>query len=208
MRQKLLKALPIAAAILAANLAHATVTVYTDKASYMAAISNPWTNTLDNLPYELVGTSLGAMSGSYFYGYQVDGVGGYYVNAAGDDHFLQTVYDRDKIDFVYFAGPIHGLGGYFYGVNGAGQANGSTITIKALDTKGQVLTQIVNSGSGTFFGFTTDEVFARITISSASGSYAAMNDITVGALPVPEPASYGMMAAGLAMLACLKRRKA
>lgn len=95
--------------------------------------------------------------------------------------------------------------------NGGGTQFGSDITYDiSLFLGGSSVsthTTTVSPNGGSFFGVIADSAFDNFSIFSNSNSYEVADNVTVGDAAVPVPAALPMMAAGIAGLAMVAQRR-
>ena len=108
--------------------------------------------------------------------------------------------------FSGFTSGVHAFGGNFFAsdISGAYVANG-TLLLTASD--GTTLNyKLGGATQGSFLGFISDTGLNTVTIEASSdGAYWPTANNVV--LAVPEPATYGMFAAGLGLLSMWGRRR-
>jgi hypothetical protein len=104
---------------------------------------------------------------------------------------------------------VTAFGGYFFSADGSGAPDGGTITLLLSDGTS---TTITNGSLTSFLGFLSPGLFiTRLDITPAFGSYATVANFEVGTVAesgVPEPATFGLLAAGLIAGGLLGKRMA
>ena len=212
-----------AAAALALSLAfpsaaHAAITVYTTRASYLAAISVPGVDTFDNLgPNDTLSTPQNRTADAYAYTVSVAPNSIFFpVGSAGGDVWLSSNDRQDTITVDGFSANVRGVGGYFFRTDIDGRLSGddATINLSATDASGTVTQALLNPSFTSFVGFVSTGEFTNIQLwvgdagTGVPNVWAAANDLTLGvAAPIPEPETYALMLGGLALLTALARRK-
>lgn len=187
---KYLKTLAVVASLAAASAAHAVVapsfTVYTDQASWEAAVA---------------GLKIGLED------FSDSTVPDFTINSAS-----ATISGGVLNDFDYkwntssyaFAKDILAIGGNW---NLSPQDPGSGLN---LYVNGSLAGTIASSYNGGFFGFVSNTPFATLTIKMGSentiGEHYTVDNIRFAA-PVPEPETYAMLVAGLGLLGAVARRR-
>lgn len=208
MKKKLLslRSLALAALLSTAAAAHADITVYTSEAAFLAAVSAPGTDTFDDLSTVQYDSPLLRTAGAY--SYSASSPRGLYGAGADPDHWLSTNYSSDPLTFSAFSAGVTALGGYFFGsdINGS-FLPGATMTLTAASGETQTVT-LTDTNVGTFLGFVATSQLASVVLSAeqppGAAAWPTVNNLT---LAVPEPASYGMLLAGLAVAGFAARRR-
>lgn len=203
LKSPLAKALSLAALLCAAASSQAAITTYTNQADFLAAVSAPGYDSYDDLTVDLYGTTLDRTAGAY--AYQAYATGGLYGAGTGADHWLSTNLSLDPIVFQNFSSGVTAFGGNFFGsdISGGYIPNGNLI-LTADD--GSTVTYALNGATQTsFLGFVSDTALSSVVLSTDGGAYWPTANNVV--LAVPEPASYGMMLAGLGCVGLIARRR-
>ena len=205
-------ALPMAAATARAQV---TVTQYTTLATYLAAVSNPGTDTFTGLdgfydaPYS---RSAGA------YGYSTSASGGFYAGSG----YLATNNNNTGIYFTSST-PLalnsfaRGIGGNFFGTDANfNMLPGNSLSIQWSED-GVIFggAQIFPTTIGDFFGVVSRNGFVYFGVSVSYldvGSFTTVDNLVLSSsvspgTTVPEPSTYALMAAGLAALGFVSRRR-
>ena len=199
----LAKALSLAALLCAAASSQAAITIYTNQADFLAAVSAPGYDSYDDLTVDLYGTTLDRTAGAY--AYQAYAAGGLYGAGTDPDHWLSTNLSLDPIVFQNFTGGVTAFGGNFFGsdISGGYIPNGNLV-LSAED--GSTVTYALNGATqASFLGFVSDTALSSVTLSTDGGAYWPTANNVV--LAVPEPASYGMLLAGLGCVGLVARRR-
>jgi hypothetical protein len=202
----LLKPLCAAAMLCAAAAAQAAITVYTSEAAFLAAVSAPGVDTFDDLvgPQPEPDDQLNRTAGAYTYDlYSYGGLFG--ADGGPGDSWLSNNYRTSPIVFSNFSGGVRAFGGNFFAIDGMGGYTLGDVVLTAID--GGVLTYQLNDAVTTdFLGFVSSAPLAAITLTPGTnvGWYPTANNVV---LAVPEPATYGMLLAGLGFIGVMTRRR-
>jgi hypothetical protein len=195
-----------AAAVLlcAAAAAQADITVYTSQADFLAAVSAPGIDTYDDLTISNHGEHLSRIAGTYTYDiYSATGL--YGAGGAGGDFWLSNNRRTNPIVFSNFGSDVTAFGGNFFASNVLGQYTTGNLVLTAID--GSVVTYDLNGAAATdFLGFVSTTPLAAITLATDGGAgyWPTANNVV---LAVPEPATYGMLLAGLGFIGLMSRRR-
>jgi hypothetical protein len=193
-----------AAAVLlcAAAAAQADITVYTSQADFLAAVQAPGVDTYDDLTIMQYGESLNRTAGSYTYqAYSANGLWG---AGGGGDAWLSNDVRTNPIVFSSFSGGVSAFGGNFFASNVLGEYATGNLILTAID--GTALTYSLNGASATdFLGFVSTAPLLAVTLGTDGGTYWPTANNVV--LAVPEPATYGMLLAGLGFIGLMSRRR-
>ena len=195
----------LAGAALALGLssnANAAITIFTDQASFLAAVSAPATDTFQDL--SISGSTAGPLTRTVgAYGYQASvSTTTFYGAGTSADHWLSTNTASDAIIFGDFTGGVFGVGGNFFtsSITGAFAAGGVVLT--ATDADGTVSHTISNASTSSFLGFVSTSGVTGMTLASIqSGSpvWPTADNLILGGQvlsAVPEPATWAMMIIG------------
>ncbi|WBS04167.1 PEP-CTERM sorting domain-containing protein [Pseudoduganella sp. SL102] len=208
-----------AALLITGPAAHAALTTYTSQSAYLAAVGETGVDTYDDLDIVAYATPFHREAGDYTY---VATTGPTSTNAYGAsdndiDWYLSTAQREDTLTFSGFGAPIAGAGGFFFGGDIAGfTVDAPYIIVAATDSKGATLTYTVERPTPTsFLGFVSDALIVSLSVTSGGqdgldgfGIYGTVNDLHLSvAAPVPEPATYGMLALGLGVMGVMARRR-
>lgn len=205
-----LKTLSIAALLCTASAAQADVTVYTDRAAFLAAVTLPGTDTFNDLSVKPYDSPLARMAGGYGYLASAGPVDGFYPAGGGADIWLATNTATDKITFSNFAPGVHAFGGSFFATDIDGAFTpGQTLVLTATDGANVRTVNLYDTTATTFLGFVSSDPLASVVLrpDGLPGSvyWATANDVI---LAVPEPAGFGMLLAGLGLVGLAARRRA
>ena len=205
MRNKLfsLKPLCLAAVLCAGASAQAGITVYTSQADFLAAISAPGYDSYDDLSVIPYAPTLDRSAGAYTYqAFSAAGLWG--AGGAGGDYWLSNENGMQPIVFSNFSAGVSAFGGNFFTSNVAGQYAVGNLLLTAND--GTTLSYALNgTTTGTFLGFVSDTGLNSVTLATDGAIiWPTANNVV---LAVPEPATYGMLLAGIGLLGVAARRR-
>jgi hypothetical protein len=211
----LLKSLTLAVLLCTATAAaQAAVTVFTDRASFLAALNMPGVDTFNDLSVSETGTPLFRSAGPYSYRASAGPVSDFYPAGSGADRWLANTVASDTITFSNFSAGLRAFGGNFFGsdVNGA-FLPGQTMVLTANDGTTTRTVNLYDTTTSTFLGFIADNALMSVTLrpDAIPGNvyWVTANDVTMGLVnAVPEPETYAMLLAGLALVGYGARRRA
>jgi hypothetical protein len=209
-----LKSLTLAVLLCTATAAaQADVTVFTDRASFLAALHLPGVDTFNDLAVSQTGTPLFRTAGAYSYQASAGPVGDFYPAGGGGDTWLANTVGADTITFSNFSAGLRAFGGNFFGsdVDGA-FLPGQTMVLTANDGTTSRTVNLYNTTTATFLGFIADNALASVTLRPdgipGSDYWVSANDVTMGLVnAVPEPETYAMLLAGLTLVGYGARRR-
>ena len=203
-KPSLLKPLCAAALLCAAAAAQADITVYTSQADFLAAVQAPGVDTYDDLTVTLYGETLARNAGAYTYNaYAATGL--YGAGGTGGDFWLSNNTPIAPIVFSNFSGGVSAFGGNFFASDVFGQYTTGNLILTAID--GSALSYgLAGAATTDFLGFVSTVPLAAVTIATDGGVgvWPTANNVV---LAVPEPATYGMLLAGLGFVGLMCRRR-
>jgi hypothetical protein len=201
-KPSLLKPICAAALLCAAAAAQAEITVYTSEAAFLAAVKAPGVDTYDDLSVVKYGETLHRNAQGYTYDvYSASGLWG--AGGAGD-HWLSNDTNTHPMMFSNFRGGVSAFGGNFFASDVLGQYTVGNLFLTAMD--GSVLTySLVGATATDFVGFVSSAPLSAVTLGTDGGNYWPTANNVV--LAVPEPATYGMLLAGLGFVGVMMRRR-
>ena len=197
-----LKPLCLAAMLCAAAGAQADIIVYTSQSDFLNAVSAPGVDTFDDLAIASYGEVIHRTAGAYDYqAYSGTGIWG----AGGPtDFWLSNNLRYNPIVFTNFSSGVTAFGGNFFASDIAGQFVDGTVVLTAVD--GGTLTYDLGGATpSSFLGFVATSPLTSVTLGTDGGAYWPTANNVV--LAVPEPATYGMMLAGITLLGVAARRR-
>jgi hypothetical protein len=199
---------------LIASSAHAGITAYHSQADYLAAVGTTGVDTFDDLAIWNYPTPAPRYAGDFGYTVTAGPEVSEYWGATDDgkNWYMSTGYSHDQLAYSGFSEDIVGAGGFVFG----SWYNGNYLPIEAIsvtatDSSGATLTfTITDPTRQSFVGFVSDAHLTSLTVwkDNIPDSFIAVNNLHLSvAAPVPEPATYGMLFGGLALLAAMARRR-
>jgi hypothetical protein len=206
------KAVAVASLIIATS-ANADITVYTSQAEYLAAVGTTGVDTFDDLRLWNYPTPAPRQAGEIAYTVTAGPASPEYWGASddGEDWWMSTGYSHNPLTFDGFSQDIAGAGGYFFG----SWYDGTSLPVDAIqltvtDSSGTTLTWSLESPDpSSFVGFVSDGHLTSLTVwkDNIPDSFVTVNDLHLSVSAVPEPATYGMLLGGLAVLGAAVRRR-
>ncbi|WP_371763423.1 PEP-CTERM sorting domain-containing protein [Massilia sp.] len=198
------------AVMVAASAAHADITVFTDRAAFLTAVSGSATDTFDDLTMTETAGPLKRMAGAY--GYQVSAGpsdGGFYPSGSGSDIWLSGTMSSDVITFNAFSSGVFGFGGNFFGTDSFGAfMPGRTVVLSAVSGADSETFTLSNASQDSFVAFLSDHPLTLVSFQNMENDgtvyWATANNVV---LAVPEPATWSMLVGGLGIAALARRRR-
>jgi PEP-CTERM motif len=206
------KAVAVASFILATS-ASAEITAHTSQADYLAAVGTTGVDTFDDLQLWSYPTPAQRQAGEFAYTVEAGPASPEYWGASDDhaDWWMSTGYSHNPLTYEGFAPGIVGAGGFFFGSWYDGTSLPiAAIQVTATDSTGATLTWTIESPStSSFVGFVSDAGLVSLTVwkDNIPDSFVTVNDLHLSVAAVPEPATYGMLLGGLAMLGLAAHRR-
>lgn len=199
----LLKPLALAALLCATAGAQAAITVYTSPLDFLLAVNNPGFDTFDDLEVQPYGDTVYRTAGAY--NYQAYSLGAIWGAGGPSDYWLSNNTRYTPIIFSNFSGGVSAFGGNFFGSDIAGgYVPDATVLLTAVD--GSTLTYtLAGATTDSFLGFVSDTPLTSVVLGTDGGEYWPTANNVV--LAVPEPATYGMLLAGIGLLGAAARRR-
>ena len=197
-----LKTLCLAALLCAAGAAQASIAVYTNQADFLTAVSAPGLDTFDDLSTGPYGDTLYRTAGAY--NYQAYSATGLWGVGGPSDFSLSNNTNYNPIVFSNFGGGVSAFGGNFFPTDLGGDYVPGTVVLTAVDG-GTLSYDLTGATPTSFVGFVSSAPLAAVTLGADGGGYWPTANNVV--LAVPEPATYGMLLAGLSLLGMTARRR-
>lgn len=205
-----LKSLTLAVLLLSGAAAQADITIYTTRASFLAALTLSGTDTYNDLTVQPTGSPLLRSAGAFAYRASAGPVSAFFPAGALPDIWLSTQISNDTMTFDNFTSGIRGFGGNFFGSNVDGLFDpGRTMVLTASDGASTRTVNLFNTTTSTFLGLISTDPLRTVSLHSDGlpgvAYWSTANDVTIGL--VPEPAAWGMLAAGLGLVGFAVRRR-
>jgi hypothetical protein len=204
----------LAGAALALGLssnANAAITIFTDQASFLAAVSAPAIDTFQD--FSIDGSTPGPLTRTVgAYGYQASvSTTSFYGAGTSADHWFSTNTATDTISLVDFTGGVFGVGGNFFASNINGGFASGGVVLTATDADGTVSHTISNAATSSFLGFVSTRGVTGMTLASiqaGSPVWPTADNLILGGQvlsAVPEPATWAMMIIGFGAVGSMVR---
>ncbi|HQR11984.1 MAG TPA: hypothetical protein PLW68_11715 [Casimicrobiaceae bacterium] len=188
MSLRLLRSLVAMLLLCLAASSQATITVYTSKAAFLAAITAPGTDDFNNFGLASVPSPINRSAGPYSYTGLVSTTSFYGAGTAADN-WLSTNTATDTITINALPATVRGIGGYFFGSDISGNFAAGNITLAATDGSGTVTQTITGATTTSFLGFVSNGPLTSMTITSVQpGSgflWPTVNDLVMGTAAAP-----------------------
>ncbi len=196
--------------------ASASLSVYTDQASFLAATGPVQTTTFNAYTADLAANNLNFGAFTSHGNISLDAPSQSYTFDGSTNLFADTTYGGWSD--LRFDQPIVAFGAWFTGINPINRPY-SKIDVDADSLSGygsyshigSYLPPTKSGGAAQFIGFTSSQAFNRIIFSGVGccySSFAVDNVVHAAALaPVPEPETYAMLLAGLGLMGALARKR-
>jgi hypothetical protein len=203
--------LAFACLVIASPAAHADITVFTSQASFLAAVSAPAVDTFTGFSTTTV-TSSPITRAVGPYGYSATSATGFFGAGTPANPALSTQSDLDAITFFNLTGGANAIGGLFFGSDQQGAFVASAVVLTATDTLGAISTQTFVATPTSFIGFVSTQAIAMLVFSTSMPGnfvFAAVDNLTLATgtvAAVPEPGTWTLLLAGLAVLGFCARR--
>jgi hypothetical protein len=205
-----LKALSLAVLLCCtAAAAQADVLVFTDRTAFLAAVQAPGIDTFNDLSISPFPSPLMRTAGAYSYQASTL-IGDFYPGGSAADIWLTTDSATDTTTFSGFSAGVQAFGGYFFGSDITGAFSpGRTMVLTATDGTISRTVNLANTTTSTFLGFVSTTPLTSVSLRGEGVPgivyWATANNVILAA--VPEPATYGMLLGGLALLGFAARRR-
>ncbi len=169
--------------LLGPSISHAAITVYTDRASFLAAVEAPGVDTFTGIsttsptpsplfrtagPYPYTATT----STSSFFG------AGTLANT-----WLTTNIAAASITFNSMPSNVSAAGGFFFGSSVSGAFAAGSVTVSAIDSAGATSTQTFAGATNGFLGFVSDTSVMSLSVMAVQPSggflWPTVDDLTL-----------------------------
>lgn len=174
--------------------ADAAITIFTNKADFLAAVSNPGVDTYDDLAVAETASPLNRTAGAYSYVANTSG-GPFFPGSLGaGDIFLANNNNLSDIILITFSADVKAVGGEFFGSDLFGEFLSVPEISLRIDADGVEQTITIDNPVATSFrGFTAQTSIASITILPPAPSalndnpFASVNNLILAEAAPPSP---------------------
>jgi hypothetical protein len=174
-------------------------------------VSNPGVD--DFTGFSIIGATpspITRSAGDYGYTASVDTTS-FFGAGSPANPWLSTNTATDTITFGSFTGGVAALGGNFFGSDISGNFAAGSVTLTATDADGTVTQTISGATLTSFLGFVSStgalSSATLVSVQPTTGFLWPTTDNLTLAAAVPEPETYGMMLAGMALVGFMARRR-
>ncbi|HSC64916.1 MAG TPA: PEP-CTERM sorting domain-containing protein [Caldimonas sp.] len=210
-RTSLCGRLTLACLVIASPAAHADITVFTSPATFLAAVTAPGVDTFSDFSTTTVTSSpIARAAGPYTY--SASSGTGFFGAGTVANPALSTNSDFDAITFFNLSGGASAIGGNFFGTDLQGNFVASAVILTATDTLGAISTQTFVATPTSFIGFVSTGGIATLVFSTTMPGnfvFPAVDNLTIAmaqAAPIPEPQTWSLLFAGLAVIGFFARK--
>ncbi len=213
----------VAALVGLSGASQAALSVFTDQAAFLKAVTAPETLTFEDLPVSGPGLPVSGplfmTAGAYSDTASASGsaidptipVNSFYSAGSASDLWLTTNASDSAITFSGFSPNVRAVGGYFFAsdIEGNPVAN-HAISVLAVDGSGlSSLQRFSDTTPTSFLGFVSTGPLISVTVSAEQlvvYTWPTVNNLIL-ATAVPEPETYALLLAGLAVVGFVARRR-
>lgn len=210
LKMDLLKPVVATAMTFLASGAQADIGFYTDQTAFLAAVSQPMTDTFNDLSFDLLPSGVIRSAGGYSYEISAGpSDGGFYAAGSPSDPWLAPTVATDVMRFSQFSPGVYAFGGNFFGSDVYGVLDpGRTVVLTASAGSQTENVTLLDATSSSFLGFISSTPLTSITVASQDETgqvyWATANNVV---LAVPEPGTYAMLVAGLTLMSLAGQRR-
>ena len=210
-KNSLSRRLALAALLAISANAHAALTVFTNQASFLAAVTAPGVDTFAGLSTTSATNSpISRNAGPY--PYSASSTTSFFGVGTPANPALSTNTDTDVITF-FNLGIVNAIGGLFFGSDiESNFPDATTLILTATDSFGATSMQTVVASPTSFFGFLSTGTIVSLVVKTAMPGefiFPTVDNLTLAVAavtPVPEPHTWSLLFAGLAALGFCARR--
>ena len=180
-------------------------TVFTSSASFLSNVQPSPNSYTEDFTLEFGNASSGLEFSSNGFTYNLVAAGTEPLDLYKSGDFIATVTGNEVLTVNFTSGNVTAVGGNFYLTNVAEQTVVASVTLTLSDS---TTVSFSSATSAEYRGFVSTGPFITSLVMSAPGVdlYNSIDNLTVGARIIPEPASLLSMCSGMLLLLQRRRR--
>lgn len=172
--------------LLVPSISQAALTVYTDRASFLAAVESPGVDTFTGFSTTSPTQSpIFRTAGPYAYTASTD-TSSFFGAGTLADTWLATNIAATTITFNEIPSNVYAAGGFFFGSSASGAFASGSVTVNASDAAGSTSTQTFAGSTNGFLGFVSDTSVTSLSVLAVQPSggflWPTVNDLTLAAV--------------------------